>query len=73
MLVFVIFCKETRVWKGKKLISTNYLSIFFTVNFVLEQHIENTRKQPVGVIPSKCFSRKLLNSSKKPVKEFVFW
>ena len=36
MLVFVVFCKESRIWVGKKLIATKQLSIFFTVSFVLE-------------------------------------
>ena len=43
MLVFVIFCEESRIWVGKKLIPTKQLSICFAVSFILELHIENTR------------------------------
>ena len=33
---FAVFCKESRIWEGKKLVPTTQLSIFFTMNFVLE-------------------------------------
>ena len=36
ILVFVVFCKESRIWLNKKLIPTKQLSIFFTMSFVLE-------------------------------------
>ena len=48
------------------------LSIFFTVNFVLEQHIENTRSNHSELFLQSVFleSRQILE--KKSVTESVF-
>ena len=43
MFIFVVFFEELRIWVGKKLIPRKWLSICFTVSFVLEKHIENIR------------------------------
>ena len=56
MLVFVVFCKESRLWVGKNLIATKQFSIFFTISFVLEWHIVTPEATTQGV-PSKCLSR----------------
>ena len=68
MLVFAVFCKESRIWAGKKLIPTKQSSVFFTVSFVLESHVENTRSNHAG-ISLKCFFRKSANPWKEPVKD----
>ena len=60
MLVFVVFCKELRIWVGEKSIPTKQLSIFFTMSFIRIANWKH-QKQPFRSIPLKCFSRKLAN------------
>ena len=56
MLVLVVFCKESRIELGKKWILTQQLSIFFTVNFVLDS-ILKTPEATTHRYSFKVFSR----------------
>ena len=71
MLVFVVFYKESRIWEGKKLIPTKQLSIFFTMNFVLECTLKTLEATNQGY-SFKLFFSKAAKSLKKTCKGVHF-
>ena len=61
-MVFVVFCKESRICVGKKLIPTKKL--FFCCELSIRIAVWKYQKQPLKGVPPKCFFSKVGNSMK---------
>ena len=68
MLAVVVFCNESNIYESKKLIPIKQLSIFFTGNFELEQHIENTSNNH-----SEVFLQSVFLESRQILEKNLWW
>ena len=60
-----MFCKESRIWVGKKNDNNEAVKYLFHCEFCIRITVQKYQKQPLRGVPSKCFFSKVGKSLKR--------